>query len=207
MFYSVEQGNPQQHYKLLTGAVVPRPIAWVSTLSPKGVANLAPYSFFTVASVNPPVLCVVQVTPRGRQQKDTLQNLLDGGDCVVNIVSKPDAEVMNQSCGDYPPEISEFDEVGIAQCVSQLVAAPGVASALVRFECKLREVKVIADAPMGGQMMLLDVVGIEVADDALAEGVIDPDVLQAVGKMGGDGYSVTTERFDLSRPVVKAPSM
>lgn len=202
MYFSTSGGNPQQHYKLLTGGVVPRPIAWVSTISPEGVANLAPYSFFTVASVNPPVLCVVQVTPRNRSKKDTLFNLENGSDCVVNVVSHELAQVMNQTCGDYSPAVSEFEAAGVQQTPSTAVKAPGVAQAKMRYECTLREVKVVADNPMGGQMMLLDVQGVYVADDSLEGDTINPIVLDAVGKTGGDGYATTRERFELERPNV-----
>lgn len=202
MYFDTASITAQTNYKLLTGSVTPRPIAWVSTLSADGVANLAPYSFFTVASVNPPVLCVVQVTPRDRAQKDTLRNLAAGGDCVVNIVSHKLAEQMNASCGDYPPEVSEFDKAGLAKSVSNKVNAPGVQDAIVRFECTVRELKTIADNPMGGSMMLLDVQGVEVADLALDGDKVRPDLLDAIGKTGGDGYTTTRDRFEMARPSV-----
>lgn len=202
MFLAPEFESPQTTYKLLTGAITPRPIAWVSTLSQTGVANLAPYSFFTVASVNPPVLCVVQTTPADRAFKDTLKNLADGSDCVVNIVSESLAEAMNQSCGNYPADVSEFDVANIEKSESQKVKAPGVKDSLVRFECTLREIVTFSDQPMGGRMMLLNVVGIEVADHAVKEHRIDPDVLKSVGRLAGEQYCSTQTRFSMKRPEV-----
>jgi flavin reductase (DIM6/NTAB) family NADH-FMN oxidoreductase RutF len=190
-------------YRLMVHSILPRPIAWISTVSAGGVANLAPYSFFTVASCNPPVLSVTQVNPRDRLAKDTLANLKATGACVVNIVSAALAEQMNATCADYPPGISEFDAVGIAGTPGVAVAADGVADAPVRFECRLRQVIEISPEPSGGTMMLLDVVHIHVADRVLANGVIDPHLLDAVGKMGGNGYAHTRERFDLLRPVYR----
>ncbi|GAB2870282.1 flavin reductase family protein [Pseudoduganella ginsengisoli] len=191
-------------YRVMVNSILPRPIAWISTVSADGVANLAPYSFFTVASCNPPVLSVTQVNPRDRPAKDTLTNLRATGACVVNIVSAALAEQMNATCADYPSGISEFDAVGITRAPGQAVAADGVAESPVRFECRLREVIEISPEPSGGTMMLLDVVHIHVADSVLANGVIDPQLLDAVGKMGGNGYANTRERFDLARPVYKA---
>ncbi|GLR27522.1 flavin reductase family protein [Limnobacter litoralis] len=202
MFFDTTQIAPRQNYQLLTGGVLPRPIAWVSTLGKNGVANLAPYSFFTVASCNPPVLCVVQVTPANQLNKDTLTNLKDTSECVVNVVSQPLLDAMNISCATFPPEVDEFEKAGLEKSKSHTVAAPGVKAALVRYECKLRELQTISGLPTGGTLMLLDVTGIEVADHAIAEGQIDPAVLQAVGKMGGDLYSTTDQRLELPRPRV-----
>lgn len=195
--------DPNTVYRLLVGSIVPRPIAWISTLSADGVANLAPYSFFTVASCNPPVLSVTQVNPRDRLSKDTLANLQATGACVVNIVSAALAEQMNATCADYPAGISEFTAAGIARAPSAVVAADGVADAPVRFECRLRQVIEVSAEPSGGTMMLLDVVHIHVADQVLAHGAIDPQLLDAVGKMGGNGYAHTRARFDLVRPVYR----
>lgn len=202
MYFNTSNTAPRDNYQLLTGAVVPRPIAWVSTLSENGIANLAPYSFFTVASCKPPVLCVVQVNPRDRAEKDTLSNLQSTRECVVNIVSHVLVDAMNTSCADYPPQVDEFEKSGLRKSLSKAVAAPGVEEALVRFECALREIKPIGEGPMAGTMMLLDVLGVEVNEVALRDGKIAHDLLDAVGKLGGDGYCTTRSHFDLKRPQV-----
>ena len=202
MNVDVSQLEPQRIYQLLVGGIVPRPIAWISSLSEQGVHNIAPYSFFTVASCNPPVLAITQVNPRDRAAKDTLSNLRATGDAVVNIVSADQVEFMNQSCGDYPAAVSEFDAAAIASVASSRVKALGVAAAQVRYECRLREVLEISSLPLGGQMMLLDVVHIYVAEPALDNGKISAQALDAVGKLGGDGYCTTRDSFDLARPQV-----
>lgn len=190
-------------YKLMVGSIIPRPIAWISSLSSTGVLNLAPYSFFTVASCNPPVLAVTQVNPHDRTAKDTLSNLRATQECVVNIVSENLAAVMNASCGDYPPEVSEFAAVGIESEASHVVAVAGVKAAHVRFECKLRDVMEVSSLPMGGYMMFLDVVNIYVNESVLIEGQIAPHLLSAIGKLGADLYSTTHERFAMARPILK----
>lgn len=197
-------------YRLLTSGVVPRPIAWVSTRSAEGVDNLAPYSFFTVASVQPPVLAVTQVNPpkraAERPHKDTLSNLQQSGECVVNVASSAHLELMNACAGDYPPDVSEFDVAGIERAASVHVAVPGVAIAPVRYECRLRQILPVASNPMGGTIMLLDVVAIHVHASVEAQGEISLSLHQTLGKMGGDGYSVAKEDAVLARPVLNKPA-
>lgn len=192
-----------QCYRLMVGSITPRPIAWISSLSGTGVLNLAPYSFFTVASCNPPVLAVTQVNPRDRAAKDTLTNLRATQECVVNIVSEELAAIMNASCGDYPPDVSEFAALSIPHEPSHLVTVAGVRDANVRFECRLREVLAISSLPMGGHMMLLDVVNIFVNESVLVDGQIAPHLLNTIGKLGGDLYATTHERFEMARPNLK----
>ena len=200
MFLDLIQNNNRSVYSYLVGGISPRPIAWISTLSNEGVSNIAPYSFFTVASCQPAVLSVTQVNPSDKANKDTLTNLLATKECVVNIVSHALVEQMNQSCANYPNNVSEFDEASIERVPSQLVNPPSVAASKVRYECKLREVITISDEPSGGKMMLLDVVGIFIDDATLVNGYIDPIRLDAVGKMGGDYFSTTKDKFVLKRP-------
>lgn len=195
-----DDGNKINIYSQLVGGITPRPIAWVSTVSSDGVANLAPYSFFTVASVNPPVLSVTQVNPSDNKNKDTLNNLLATKECVINVVSHELVEQMNQSCGNYPSQVSEFAAVQIASTPSQYVKPLSVAAAKVRYECQLREVITISKQPAGGQMMLLDVVGVYIDDSVLVDGYIDPAALQSVGKMGGNDFATTQQLFSLARP-------
>ncbi len=202
MHFDPQQLDPQACYRLLVGSIVPRPIAWISTINADGVANLAPYSFFTVASCTPPVLSVTQVNPRNRLAKDTLANLRTSGECVVNIVNAELVEQMNATSADYPAGASEFAAVGIARAASVAVLPQGVAAAPVRFECKLRQVIEIAPGAAGGTLMLLDVVGIYVADQVLVDQQIAPQLLDAVGKMGGDHYASTRDRFALARPTL-----
>jgi len=107
---------------------------------------------------------------------------------------------MNASSAPYPAGVSEFEQAGIEAVESRLVAAPGVASARVRMECRLRELRPIAQTPMAGQLLLLDVLGIDVADEVLREGLIDPIALAAMGKLGGEAYSGATPARSLPRP-------
>jgi len=189
-------------YRLLIGCVIPRPIAFVSTLSVDGVPNLAPFSFFTVASANPPVVCFApQVPGRGlRQKKDTLRNVEDTGEFVVNIVSEDFAAQMNLCSGDYPPEVDEFAISGLTPVASESVRPARVGESRVQMECKLREIIRVSDAPLGGSLVMGNVLRMHVAEEVLRAGAVDPDLLRAIGRMGGSSYTRTQDRFDMKRP-------
>ena len=142
MNFDISTLGNQAKYRLLNGGVTPRPIAWISTRSKDGVDNLAPYSFFTVASCNPPVILYTQVTPRAGLGKDTLKNLIETGECVVNIVNSDLMDIMNATSASLPIDQSEFSHAGVEYCVSQKVSALSVKKSPVRYECRLRETPV-----------------------------------------------------------------
>ncbi|WP_068547733.1 flavin reductase family protein [Thalassotalea crassostreae] len=200
MFFDVDEIENQAKYRLLNGGVTPRPIAWISTRSSAGVDNIAPYSFFTVASCNPPVLLYTQVTQRNKIDKDTLTNLRDTGECVVNIVNAELLEKMNQTSAAIDHDISEFDYANVEQCASHRVTPYSVKQSPVRYECTLREIISVSEAASGGTVILLDVKCIYVRDDLLEEGNINQHLIDSVGKMGGDLFSLTEQRVKLERP-------
>lgn len=192
---------PINTYKLLVGAVVPRPIAFVSTISLEGVANLAPFSFFTVASANPPVVCF-SATFR-EPLKDTLVNVRATKEFVVNIVSEEFAAKMNVCSGEYPYGVDEFEISGLTTVPSDLVRPPRVKESHVNMECRLLQTVEVSNQPLGGTLILGQVVRFHVDDAIFEEFRIDPDKLGAVGRMAGSAYARTKDRFDLVRPVLK----
>lgn len=200
MIFDVSELKTQQKYRLLTGGITPRPIAWISTRSSNGIDNLAPYSFFTVASCNPPVLLYTQVTQRNGIDKDTLTNLAQTGECVVNIVDSSLLEKMNQTSVSLTAEQSEFDFAQIDSCASHKVKPLSVAQSKIRYECTLRQSISVSDLPAGGTVVLLDVKHIYVDDELLIDGNIDQQLIDSVGKMGGDNYSLTRELVAFDRP-------
>lgn len=200
MIFDVAALEAQEKYRLLNGGVTPRPIAWISTRSKAGVDNLAPYSFFTVASCNPPVLLYTQVTQRNGIDKDTLQNLIETGECVVNIVNVSLLEQMNMTSASLDGDESEFDVAGVEQCLSTKVLPKSVKASPIRYECCLREVITVSDLPAGGQVILLDVKCIYVNDAIYTNGTIDQQLIDSVGKMGGNHFSMTAKTVELIRP-------
>ena len=200
MIFDVSTLNNQEKYQLLNGGITPRPIAWISTRSQNNIDNLAPYSFFTIASCNPPVLLYTQVTPRDCIDKDTLKNLKETHECVVNIVSEPLLDKMNLTSTSLSINESEFNFANVESCSSIKVTPKSVKNSPVRYECTLREIITVSDLPTGGTVVLLDVKAIYVRDDLFQDGKIHQQLLNSVGKMGADNFSLTTEQVTLSRP-------
>ena len=198
--------NPPEHdyrdiYKLMVGVIVPRPIAFVSTISEDGIRNLAPFSFFTGISANPPVICFSPMI-RGSDgaRKDTLRNCEATKEFVVNVVSEEFAERMNICSVEYPPEVDEFGMSGLTPVASDLVKPPRVKESHISMECRLVQIVEVSSRPLGGSLVMGEVLRFHV-DDALFENYkIDPDKLHAIGRMGGPTYTRTTDLFDMVRP-------
>ena len=186
--------DPQSCYKLLIGSVVPRPIAWTSTVSGDGVRNLAPFSFFTVASRNPPMLCI-SVGPRtsdDQPTKDTLDNVEQTGEFVINIVSMPLANNMHESSKTHPPKADEFEAAGLTPVPCEVVRAPRVEEAGVSMECTLDRM-----LPLGSDHLIIGrMVRFHVRDDLYHNGRIDLEKLQPLGRLAGNYTKVETV-FDL----------
>ena len=176
--------DPQSTYKLLIGSVVPRPIAWTSTVNGEGVHNLAPFSFFTVASRNPPMLCI-SVGPRTDQPpdtKDTLSNIAEMGEFVINIVSLPLSNAMYESSETHPPEADEFEKASLTPAPCEVVTAPRVEEAAVSMECVLdRVLRFGTDHLVIGRM-----VRFHVRDELYENGRIDVARLQPLGRLAGN---------------------
>ena len=182
--------KPSDFYHLLNSVVIPRPIAWVSTRSADGVDNLAPHSFFTVASVDPPI---VQFTSVGR--KDSVANAEATGEFVVNLAPIWLYEQINATATTFPAHISEFDAVGVEREPSQLVAPPRVARSPVALECVLH-----ASIPMGDCTLVLGRVVLAAIDaDYLVDGRPQADRLQPLARLGGNDWSTLGERRRISR--------
>ena len=199
--------EPRNVYKLMVAAIVPRPIAFVSTIGADGILNLAPFSFFTAASADPPVICfapmIRAVSARDGGRKDTLRNIQATGEFVVNIVSEEFAGQMNICSTEFPPEIDEFQASGLTPVPSDLVRPPRVKESHVNMECKLLQTIEVSKQPLGGTLILGEVVRFHIDDAIVEEFRIDPDKLAAVGRMAGNTYAKTKDRFDLIRPQIK----
>jgi len=188
-------------YKLMIGAIVPRPIAFVSSRDAAGVLNLAPFSYFTGCSTNPPVVCFCSAVRTGpRPHKDTLENIRATGEFVVNIVTEEIAGPMNATSAEVAPEVDEFALAGLTPLASERIAVPRVAESPIQMECRLRQIIEISPLPGGGNLVLGDVLLFHIREDLLVNGKIDPDRLRAVGRMGGPTFVRTRDRFDMPRP-------
>jgi flavin reductase (DIM6/NTAB) family NADH-FMN oxidoreductase RutF len=195
--------DPRNIYKLMIGSIVPRPIAFVSSVSPDGILNLAPFSFFNGVCASPPVISFSPVV-RGTdgQQKDTLRNIEATGEFVVNIVSEHFAAQMNLCSADFPPDVDEFAMSGLTPVPSDLVKPPRVRESHVQMECRLWKIVEISKKPLGASLVLGEILRFHVDDELIQDFRIDPDKLRAIGRMGGPTYTRTADRFDLPRPTV-----
>lgn len=197
-----ESRSNQDIYKILIGTVLPRPIAWVSTVDTSGNINLAPFSFFTVASVNPPILCFSPLLQENSVEKDTLVNIKQTSEFVVNIVSYGLARAMNRTSGSYPSEVNEFDVAGITAKQSTLVKPPCVADSLVNFECKLQQIITFGSEPRAGNLILGRVCNIHLHPDIIRNGEVDFKSLDAIGRLGGNMYTTIRDCFEMERPAI-----
>lgn len=194
-------------YRILISAVAPRPIAWVSTLN-NGHLNLAPFSFFNVVSAKPPLLgfCPsLRLVDGQSAPKDTMHNIRETGEFVVNVVTFAVAEAMNLTSGDYDSSVDEFAVAKLNTRPSQAVRPPQVAESPVSFECKLNRIIDFGTEPPSGSLVIGEIVCVHLEDNILKEGRLDPDALDLIGRMGGIQYSRTTERFELKRPEAQRP--
>jgi len=192
-------------YKLLTGMIVPRPVALVSTVSREGVANLAPFSFFCgVGSVPPTVLFCPSLRPGATagtvEPKDTLRNVEETGEFVINVVSEAIATAANAASAEVAFEVDEFVLSGLTPIASEAVRPPRVAESPAQMECKLLQVIYTGHAPGSGVIVLGEVVRFHLREDLVEDFRVDPAGLDAVGRMAGNTWVRTRERFELIRP-------
>jgi flavin reductase (DIM6/NTAB) family NADH-FMN oxidoreductase RutF len=197
--------DPAKHdynsiYKLMIGSIVPRPIAFVSSMSPEGVRNLAPFSFFNGVCSNPPTILFATTVRKDGSEKDTLNNIEATREFVVHIVSEPMAEAMNLCSAEVPPDIDEFTLSHLTPVPSDCVRPPRVKEALIAMECRLTQiVHINPHQPGGGNIVIGEILLFHIADELLDNFRVDPDKLMAIGRMGGPTYARTRDRFDLVR--------
>lgn len=201
MFVDFQKLTPRDAHPWILNAVNPRPIAWVSTLSAAGKTNLAPFSFFQGICSNPPTLMFCGANDRTGKKKDSVINVGQVPEFVVNIVPYALRDVMNDTSAPLPHGESEFEKFHIASAPSTLVKPPRVTAAPVAFECRLDRIVIIGDdGPLSGNVVFGTVLCAHVSESVLTDGAIDPRKLDTIGRMGGDYYTRTTELFTIKRP-------
>ncbi len=188
-------------YRVLTGVVVPRPIAFVSTVSREGHFNLAPYSFFNAVGYDPPTIVFSSSRHVGEKQKDTLANIEQTGEFVVNVVVDDIAEAMNQTAAEYPTGISEFEISGLTPAPSDLIKAPRVAESPVNMECRLIQVVPIGKGAHEHGLVIGEVVLMHLRDDILDGHRVNHQNLNPTGRLAGSMYCHTSDVFEMPRPV------
>jgi flavin reductase (DIM6/NTAB) family NADH-FMN oxidoreductase RutF len=180
----------QDAYKLMIGSILPRPIAFVSTLDADGRANLAPFSFFTAISAEPMLVCFSPMR-KGKDggKKDTLWNIEETNEFVINIVSEEFVEEMNNCAIEFDRGIDEFEQTGLTKKESVIVGPPGVAESKVQLECTLHQVLHFGDRPGAGSLVIGKVVCVRIDDDLYYDGKINSQKLKPVGRLAGQSYT------------------
>jgi flavin reductase (DIM6/NTAB) family NADH-FMN oxidoreductase RutF len=192
--------------RVLTGVVVPRPIAFVSTISASGLVNLSPFSFFNAVAYDPPTLvfsCSKYAAGWPDKKKDTLANIEETGEFVVNVVVDDIAEAMNQTAAEYPTEVNEFEVAGLTAAPSDLVRPPRVAESPVNMECRLVQVVPIGEGRHQHGLVIGEIVLMHVRDDIISGHRINHQKLRPTGRLAGNMYCHTGDVFELPRPVYR----
>lgn len=185
-------------HDLLTSIIVPRPIAFVSTVNKKGVPNAASFSFFMGVTPTPPIIAI-SIMRRGDSKKDTIRNIETVRDFSVNVVDNNLAQAMNMASGSYPPDMSEFDVTGLTPLASEIITSPRIAESPVQMECKLHSIIDLGTAP--ASIILGEVVCFHVRENLLSpQGLVDPYKLSAIGHVCENMYVRITDLFGMNRP-------
>jgi flavin reductase (DIM6/NTAB) family NADH-FMN oxidoreductase RutF len=193
--------SSRERYRLMTSSIIPRPIAFVTSLGSNGIVNAAPFSYFNGVTSTPPLISISVGYRRGNS-KDTARNIRETGEFVVNMVSHNIAEKMNLASGDFAPNVSEVIEADLKVIPSELVAPPRLAESPLQMECKLYKLIEIGEGP--NDLILGEVLrwhlnpGVQI-DDRYH---IDPETLNLIGRLGGPQYCKTSDVFEMVRPKV-----
>jgi flavin reductase (DIM6/NTAB) family NADH-FMN oxidoreductase RutF len=192
----------QSIYKILTGSILPRPIGWISSIDIDGRPNLAPFSFFNVVCSNPPtVLFCPLVRGTDGNPKDTLNNVRATNEFVVNIVTEELIDAMNATSIEGPPDLNEFEFAGLTLTPSVTVKPPRVKESPIHFECKVKQIIDINDAPGGGSIVIGTIIHIHVEERVMfGTDKINLMALRPIGRLMASGYCRVTDIIELERP-------
>ena len=187
-------------YKLMIGGIVPRPIAFVSTCDPAGVGNLSPFSYFNGVASNPPsIMFAIAQKPDG-SNKDTLNNILQTKEFVVNTVSEWMATPVNDSAAPFPASVDELTEVGLTALPSKLITPVRVKESPIQMECRLYNTMVVGDGTAGSSTIIVgEIVWLHIAKEVYQDGKILLDALKPLSRLAGKSYGLTTDSFELDR--------
>ncbi|MEZ6093495.1 MAG: flavin reductase family protein [Pirellulaceae bacterium] len=186
--------SPSKRYALMIRAITPRPIAWISTVSPSGIVNLAPFSFFAGVGSNPPAIVVSIADKPDGSPKDTLRNIESSGEFVVNMVPYGVRDAMYLTSKEFDFDVSEVEQAGLKCVASKTIAPPRIVESPIQLECKLHQI-----VRVGSSATVFGIIQWASVDDSVLddEQKIDPATADLIGRMGGMGYCRTTDRFEL----------
>lgn len=197
-----KNNSERENYKLLTGTIIPRPIAFVTTISEEGVVNGAPFSYFNIVSASPPLVSVAIQRSNGNL-KDTARNIYNNGEFVVHIVDQNNVKQVNETAASLPYNESELEIANLTQVTSDMINVPGIKEAKVRFECKLvQALPLINEENPGSDLFIGEVVLFHIDESIFDQdkGYIDERSLDAVSRLAGQNYATLGDIFSIERP-------
>lgn len=199
MILHADEISHHDRYRLLIGSILPRPIAWVSTMDGAGRLNLAPFSYFNIVCPTPMTLVFCPGVHSDGRKKDSWRNIEEVPEFAINLTNEDTAEQMNLCATVLPSGESEYDWAGVTAVSSETIRVPRVAEAPIAFECALDRIVTISDQPGGGAAIFGRVRCIHVRDDIYDNGRIDMEALRPIGRLAGDGYARVTDVFHMKR--------
>ncbi|WP_102261118.1 flavin reductase family protein [Mesobacillus jeotgali] len=192
--------SERDNYKFLIGSIIPRPIAFVTTISKDGIVNGAPFSYFNIVSSNPPMVSL-SIQRSGGNQKDTARNILESGEFVVHIVDEHNDEKINQTAASLAPDQSEVELAKLTLIDSVKLSVPGVKEAKIRMECVLEQALELGGGEMPGcDFIIGKIIQFHIEEGIYENGRIDPVGLAAVSRLAGNNYAKIGEIFEIERP-------
>ncbi len=197
--------SAKDRYKLTIGAILPRPIAWVSTMDKTGKLNIAPFSYFTAVCNLPMTLlfCSGYSPEPGKEgKKDTLRNIEELSEFVINLTNEETAAAMNLTSALLPHGQSEFEFAALTPLPSETIQVPRIGESPIAYECKLQRIVTVSDQPGGGSAIFGEVQCIHVRDDLYQDGSINLKLLKPIGRLSGSSYTYVRDTFDLDRPTL-----
>lgn len=202
MFYDTKLNNHNLKYNPFKSCVIPRPIGWISSQSSSGIVNIAPYSYFNAVSDIPPIIMFSSSLNKCEAEKDSLINIEETGEFVVNIASYNLREKINQSSASLPHNISEAKEFNIETEPSIMIKTPRVKDSLISLECKyLQTISINVEGEKASSKLVLGhVIGIYIEDKIIVDGKIDVTKLKPIARLGYDEYAVINEVFKMNKP-------
>jgi flavin reductase (DIM6/NTAB) family NADH-FMN oxidoreductase RutF len=198
-----ERISTQAAYNLQIGSIVPRPVAWVSTVNGSGLPNLAPFSYFNGICSNPPALLFCPVNHPDGREKDTLRNIREIGDFVVNIATESLVFAVNHTAAEYPSEISEFAAAGLTALPGVVVKAPRVAESPIQLECRLIQIVAVGTGGNSGHVVIGRIVYGHFHPTVYQDGRVLLDMLKPIARFAGTTYGPVRDTFDLPRPAIE----
>jgi len=193
--------SAKDNYHLLTGVVIPRPIAFITSQNDDGVVNAAPFSFFNVVAAEPPLIAVSVSRSEGQMTKDTAKNISASKEFVVHLVDENLVEQVNQAASSYPSSVSEVEETGLTLAPSKKVQVPGVQEASIRMECKLHQIVPLGtDEAYSSDLFIGEVVMFHISEKVIENDRVSAERVKPVSRLAGSNYSKLGQLFSLERP-------